>query len=203
MIHVKVIQDSFFGPSPGKIFKYHHHPTPSTQQNYPPPQGKNRYAMYSIVLYKNLDHWESNLYMTCTNLILNNLKFCKGQYPIPSQSSRPPRPCIYMASHIIYPVFLQCLWTTQKRMNVENPPSCPVDLRSSWPLMERPRPESVDSSSTGLITSTPSVLIQEYARASTILVWDHAKPKWHLLENISIKLQTAHRYKKDIPCVLS
>lgn len=48
MIHVKVIQDSFFGPSPGKIFKYHHHPTPSTQQNYPPPQGKNRYAMYSI-----------------------------------------------------------------------------------------------------------------------------------------------------------
>lgn len=134
-------------------------------------------------------------------------------YSTPSPHNHPDRLVSALKSHaashtkhlhgFIYYIFLQCLWTTQETMNVGNPPSSPVDLRSSWPLMERPRPESVDSSSTGLIPSTPSVLIQEYARASTILVWDHAKPKWHLLENISIKLQTAHRYKKDIPCVLS
>lgn len=72
MIHVKVIQDPFFGPSPENIFKHHHHPTPSTPQNHP----------------------QEKIVMQCTL-----------QYPLPSQSSRPPRHCIKESCSVAHETF--------------------------------------------------------------------------------------------------
>lgn len=86
---------------PGKVFEHHHHPPTSTPQTYP--------------LEK----------MQCT------VPPTPNNHPGIFKESASYLKYLNMASYIFFYFIEQCLWTTQQPMNVENPPSSPVDLRSS------------------------------------------------------------------------
>lgn len=95
---------------------------------------------YKIVFLTPPPHPERSLNTTTHPLQLHKLiplKKCNVQYPPPPNN----HPGIfkesesyikYLHGFVLFFYFIeQCLWTTQQPMNVENPPSSPVDLRSS------------------------------------------------------------------------